>query len=54
MLITLTEFAEMHNVSIQAIRWQVSKNKIKTTTKYGKVLINDKTKYSPIRGRGRK
>jgi len=54
MLITLNEFAKIHEVSVQAIRWQVKHNKIKTTTKYGKLLINHNINYTPIRGRGRK
>jgi len=49
-LITLTEFAKLHNVSVQAVR---AKN-FKTIEKYGKKLISDKTKYEPVRGRGRK
>lgn len=50
MLITIQEFAKMHKVSIQAVRAKG----FKTIEKYGKTLINDKTKYIPIRGRGRK
>lgn len=49
-LITLKQFAALHNVSIQAVRAKG----FKTVEKHGVKLINDKTKYTPIRGRGRK
>ena len=54
MQLTIKEFAAMHRVTIQAIRYNIKNGNIKTTTKYGQVLINDKIKYSPIRGRGNK
>lgn len=42
-LISLKEFAELHNVSVQAVRAKG----FKTVIKYGKKLISDKTKYTP-------
>lgn len=49
-LITLQQFADLHNVSIQAVRAKG----FKTVEKFGIKLIDNKTKYTPIRGRGRK
>lgn len=53
-LITIQEFADKHGVTKQAIEAAIRGERLKFTSKYGKRLIDSRSKYLPILGRGRK
>lgn len=53
-LLTVAQFAKKHKVTRQAIQAAVANNRIPHVELYGKLLINSRTKYMPILGRGRK
>ena len=46
-LLTVKEFALKHDVSPQAVRYQIEKGNIPYVTKFGIQLIELKTKYKP-------
>lgn len=52
-LITIKEFAKLHNVDPSAISHAIKKERISAIVKYGKKLISETALYSP-HSRGRK
>lgn len=45
--ITIAGFARMHEVTHRSIRYQIEKGNIKTTMRFGIVVINEKCRYRP-------
>lgn len=46
-LVTIKEFADKHNVSPQAIRYQIKQGHLNCVVKFGLQLIDFRTKYKP-------
>lgn len=53
-LITIKEFAELHDVDESAIRHAVKSGKLIPKLRFGKQVLSRSLKYEPVRGRGRK